>query len=262
MMFERKWIVYVVSVWVGVMFTGVKTARAQKGVPVGVQDKASDGAARRPAAQTAANGRPLRAKRRTPAGRPSRRQQLNRIWARFRWEPAIAVVQKAAVRHASLKRSSVQSWLRRVRHAAWLPDVRIGLERNHGAQTRLKAEPGTESQWVEEKDGDLSYDIQVRWSFDRLIFDPNELKVSREAQRVMELREEVLHQVTRIYFERRRLQILAVIKKKKSLRAAALHRLAVGRLTGALDALTGGWFSREIKRRRQKRATRRSRSST
>jgi hypothetical protein len=140
-----------------------------------------------------------------------------------------------------------------VRNAGWLPDVKLGVDRSHGAESRLKGEPGTSSEWAEEKGADLSYGMQLRWSLDRLIFDSNELKVSREAQRLAELREEVAHQVTRVYFERRRLQVLSVIRPPRTLRSAALRRLALERLTAALDALTGGWFSRELARREKRR---------
>jgi hypothetical protein len=174
---------------------------------------------------------------------------LAQIWALFSWEPSALECQKAAVRHGCLRRKQVRSWRGRVRNAAWLPEVKVGVDRSHGAESRLKGEPGTSSEWAEQKGADLSYGMQARWSLDRLIFDPNELKVSREAQRLVELREEVAHQVTRVYYERRRLQVLDAIRPPRTLRSAALRRLALERLTAALDALTGGWFSRELRRR-------------
>ena len=187
-------------------------------------------------------------------------ERLKQVWARFKREPSLRDVQKAAIRYAFLKRDTVRSWKKRVRAAAWLPQLKVGLDRSHGAESRLKGEPGTSNEWKEKKDADLSYGVQLKWSFDRLIFDANELKVSREAQRLVELREEVMHGVTRVFFERRRLQVMNRLRPPRSVRSAARRRLARERLEGLLDAMTGGWFGRELKKRRRQfeRAGRRS----
>jgi hypothetical protein len=118
----------------------------------------------------------------------------------------------------------------------------------------LKVEPGTASQWNRGLDAGYTWGIQLKWALDRLIFDPNELKVSREAQRLAELREEVVDRVTRVYFERRRLQILRLIQPPRSVRTAVLRDLALQRMTATVDGLTGGWFSRALKRRSSKRS--------
>ncbi len=179
----------------------------------------------------------------------SQEKILERIWARFAWEPSLGEVQKIAVKHAFLKRKTVKSWIKRVRSAAWLPDVRVKLDQNQGSELRLKGEPGTSSQWAEKEGDGLSYGVQLTWSFDRLIFDPDELKVNREAHRMVELREEIMHNVTRVFFERRRLQVMNHLRPPRSIRAAALRRLAKERLEGLLDSITGGWYVKELKKR-------------
>jgi len=58
------------------------------------------------------------------------------------------------------------------------------------------------------------------------------------------LREDVLGQVTRIYFERRRLQMETESMPEDQI---AWSRLRIDELTAMLDAYTGGGFSRSVK---------------
>ena len=179
----------------------------------------------------------------------AKEKMLEIIWARFAWEPSLREVQKIAVKQAFLKRKRVKSWIRRVRASAWLPDVRVKLDQNQGSELRLKGEPGTSSQWAEKEGDGLSYGVQLTWSFNRLVFDPDELKVNREAHRMVELREEIMHNVTRVFFERRRIQVMNYLRPPRTIRAAALRRLAKERLEGLLDSITGGWYAKELKKR-------------
>lgn len=206
------------------------------------------------------NDLPLRSlHRRRPAetGRPAssrpRSVDLARIRARFAGEPSVTEAQRAAVRYAQAGRAQVRSWSRRVRLAPVLPEVRLGLDRSRGVDFSIKVEPGNPSRWNRGLDEGYTWGIQLKWELDRLIFDPDELKVCREAQRLAEQREEVLDQVTRVYFERRRMQILRFIQPPRTVRAALFRDLALQRLTATLDGLTGGWFSRELKRRARRR---------
>ena len=68
--------------------------------------------------------------------------------------------------------------------------------------------------------------------------------VSKEAREVIELRDDVLDEVTQLYFERRR--ALLTLASDPSLPAveAARLRLRADELGSGLDAWTGGWWSR------------------
>ena len=215
-----------------------------------------------------------RTARRTASGAPSGRSatnkgsagqkksngaklELKRLFSRFSWEPSVREVQRKALWCARAGHGDVRSWRRRVRLSAVLPEVKVGLDRSRKTDFSLKMEPGAPSVWSKGLDAGYSWGLQLRWSLDRLIFDPNELKVSREAQRLSELREEVLDQATRLYFDRRRLQVLQLIRPARSTRSQVLRQLALDRLTATIDAMTGGWFKRELKRRTRRRKTHR-----
>ena len=88
--------------------------------------------------------------------------------------------------------------------------------------------------------------IQARWELDRLIFEPGEMDVAREAVRMANLRDRVLDDVTRRYFERRRLQVELELTPPTDLNDRIKKELRLQELTADIDALTGGWFGQKL----------------
>lgn len=178
--------------------------------------------------------------------------RLRRLEARFSHEPSIERVQRDAIRHALAGRARPRRWLRRARHAAWLPRLRLGLGGQQRRDRNLDREVGSASALRAGATHQIAYEIRMSWDLPRLIFDPNTLKVIREAQRITELREQVVTTVTRLYFERRRLQLQALIQPARRAQEAVRRRLRIAELTAALDALTGGRFRRALRAGRKR----------
>jgi len=65
---------------------------------------------------------------------------------------------------------------------------------------------------------------------------------------MVELRDSILDDVTRSYFERRRLQVELITDPPTEPKAQLAKELRIQELTAILDGLTGGWFSSEIER--------------
>ena len=68
--------------------------------------------------------------------------------------------------------------------------------------------------------------------------------MSKEAREVIELRDDVLDEITQLYFERRR-----VLEQLDGLREpveAGPLRIRAAQLAAGIDAWTGGWFGREL----------------
>jgi hypothetical protein len=161
-------------------------------------------------------------------------------------------VQRDAIRHALAGGARPRRWLRRARHAAWLPRLQLGLGGQQRRDRNLDREVGSASALRAGATHQIAYEIKMSWDLGRLIFDPNTLKVIREAQRIAELREQVVTTVTRLYFERRRLQLQALIQPAFRAQEAVRRRLQIAELTAALDALTGGRFRRALRAGRKR----------
>jgi hypothetical protein len=83
---------------------------------------------------------------------------------------------------------------------------------------------------------DWTFEVEATWSLDRLVFDRNELRASREAQRLASHREELLTRVAQLYYARRRMQVDAVLQPDAP--AAVDRALEIEELTAVLDGLT------------------------
>ncbi|HEX4462249.1 MAG TPA: hypothetical protein VIA18_29940 [Polyangia bacterium] len=156
---------------------------------------------------------------------------------RFASEPSVRELQRAAARVAEVHPERVKSWLGRVRKAALMPTLRVRAGR--GNEVWATDSSGR----VELTDADTwHFDFEATWSLDRLVFDRNELRTSREAQRLAGRREELLVRVTQLYYERRRLQVDALQTPEAP--NAIDRAIEIDELTAVLDGLTDGALSR------------------
>ncbi len=64
---------------------------------------------------------------------------------------------------------------------------------------------------------------------------------------MVQLRDDILDEVTSYYYERRRLQIELLEAPPSNMRSRIKKDLRVQELTANLDALTGGYFSSSVK---------------
>ncbi len=159
------------------------------------------------------------------------------VLARFADEPAVRELQRAAARLAEMHPERVQSWLRRIRASAVLPTVKVSVGRGLDELTRDSSGRPTFS-----NTDTWRFEVQASWALDRLVFDRNELRASREAQRVASRREELLVRVTQLYFERRRLQVDAALTPDAP--NAIDRTIEIEELTAVLDGLTDGALTR------------------
>ena len=85
-----------------------------------------------------------------------------------------------------------------------------------------------------------------------MIWNPDQTSIDSRSKLMVELREDVLDQITRLYFERRRVQ-QELTQAKSNEVSGNLDRelksekeMRLEELTALIDALTGGGFSRKM----------------
>ena len=177
------------------------------------------------------------------------------VLASFSHEPDVRAVQSWAADYARVQPSTVQKWLRASRGFAALPQVRVEYRLSDDWQNDFRAfdpagNPPTSNE-VEAvnvlTDADRGQDqtilFRATWDLDQLVMSSEQIRVINEAQDVVKLREKVLGEVTRLYFERRRLQVDMLLAPKSDLMGQVRDELRLAELTAALDAYTGGQFS-------------------
>ena len=161
------------------------------------------------------------------------------ILRRFSHEPGVAKLQRAASRLASLEPERLRSWMRRARGRRRCRCCGRGSAGAEAASPSLTASTGFDRFSTVDSDT-WRFEVEATWSLDRLVFDPEEVRVTRESQRVASRREQLLTEVAQLYYARRRLQIDQLLDPSARADVALDRALGIDELTAVLDGLTGG----------------------
>lgn len=164
------------------------------------------------------------------------------ILARFRREPRVSEVQTEAIRAARLGADESDSWRSRVNLAPILPELRARATHALDRDESLALEPGSADRFDVDTGRGWILEARAEWQLSRLVWDPDEVGIGREASARGERRDDLAEKVAHLYFERRRRQVVRILSPPATREAAVEAELAIEELTAALDGLTGGWY--------------------
>jgi len=182
------------------------------------------------------------------------------VLAEFDSEPTIQDVQAWSNDYADMNPEQVDKWLRASKKFAALPELTLEYELKDGwdqdffyvnADGIALTNPDDEPLPVLEdagRDQDSKYKVRAKWNLNELVMSSERIRVINEAQDVVKLRDKLLTEVTRIYFERRRIQVEMLLKPKSDTMGQVKDQLRLLEMTANIDALTGGAFSAALNR--------------
>jgi len=151
-----------------------------------------------------------------------------------------------AVELAMVEPERGRSYVNRARHSAWLPEIRLRVDRRFGRSESLD-QPATSTSitsplGVDTVD-DVRYEARVTWDLARLIFNGDELAAQAQTIHMAEIRRDIEVTLTRLYFERRRLGLERVPSGPGERTVAMRREVRQREIESELDALSGGAFS-------------------
>jgi hypothetical protein len=159
-------------------------------------------------------------------------------------EPSVADVQQAAVEFADAGPEKIADWHRQARKKAWLPHFTMGLNRDTGDLWHWESGSTT-------KDGDdclrkgkdsVNWSVSLIWELGDLIWNTDQTGIDARSRLNAELRQEVIDEVTKLYFERIRLKMelenLPLEERKKRRE----KQVRLEEVTALLDGFTGGFY--------------------
>lgn len=161
-------------------------------------------------------------------------------------EPEIEDVQKAAIRYAEVEPEKIQLWRKQAALKAWLPDVTFDIDRDTSELWHWESGSTTRSDDdILRKGCDIiDWGVSLRWDLGEIIFNGEQTSIDVRSRLMVKLRDEIISEVTKMYFERIRLKMeldhLAIEDKKRRFE----KELRLKEVTAGLDGLTGGCFSR------------------
>lgn len=199
------------------------------------------------------------------------------VLAQFKDEPSIAEVQAMTLDYSKTDPKYVDAWMKAAKSAAALPSVTLyynyknsfGTDYGYYTPEEISDDLAADADDDGAPDDPLNEDeasglaygpfetaqgvdvyhvgsVRATWRLSDLVMSSEEIRVINEAQDVVKLRDKVLEEVTRLYFERRRLQVDMLLGSSGDLKKRVGDELRLAELTAQIDAFTGGRFSKEL----------------
>jgi len=182
--------------------------------------------------------------------------------------PPITEVQRRALQYARLEASEISSLKRRARLSAFLPQLQIDYQRRVRSLVDVNINESVyvgsggvvvgpdEGEYAYNNNADQNIGVKAIWRLNETVFNPDMLDVSAETRRLAHERQAVLAEVTKNYYDRQRIvgdiaylknQVSTAPNPNKVRHEIFLREVASREATAAIDALTGGWFSEQLK---------------
>lgn len=164
-------------------------------------------------------------------------------------EPSIREVQEAAIKYAEVSPAKISQWRKDAAKKAILPQINIGLDRNSADLWHWEGGSTTKNDDDVLRRGrdNIDWDVSLSWDLGDLIFNDAQTSIDVRSKLMVELRDDILDQVNKLYFERLRVKSeidnLALEDRPKRFQ----KQLKLEELAASLDALTSGYYSERMR---------------
>jgi photosystem II stability/assembly factor-like uncharacterized protein len=175
------------------------------------------------------------------AGEPPSPQEL---LANFSHEPTIGQVHEAAIRYAEVQPHKIQAWRMQARLRALVPKFSMSGDTN---LTDFRHwDSGSNPDALLKGERDIDWSATISWEPADLVWSTDQTSIDVRSKLMVELRDDIVDEVTRTYFERRRIQVALLMEPPKSPKTILEKELRIQELTALIDGLTGGYFSAQM----------------
>lgn len=168
--------------------------------------------------------------------------------------PSIKCVHEMAIDYAEVSPEKIKAWRRRAKWKAILPKCSVGFSESIDENIEIYKSASTAYVVTGPEEKGVDWDIDLSWDFSEMIWNSSETTIDIRSKLMVQLRGDILEDVTRLYYERKRLVSSITNTRENSfgeerykMEDISGKMLRVEELTAHIDALTGGKFSEAIK---------------
>jgi ligand-binding sensor domain-containing protein len=172
--------------------------------------------------------------------------ETSAIYNYFNDEPSVQEVQEEAIEYAEVHPYKIASWRTRANISAVMPRLSFGIDNDSSDGLHWDSGQNPDRWVVGPENESTGWDITFTWDLSKLIWNGAQTLIDVRSKLMVQLRDDILDEATSYYYERRRLQIELLEAPPKNMRTRIKKELRVQELTANLDALTGGYFSKQL----------------
>jgi len=165
-------------------------------------------------------------------------------------EPEIKEVQEMAIKYAEVEPEKIMRWRKLAARRAWLPKLTVDMDRDNNRTISTSIWGSSAGRYFAGPDDLTAYrnhnwGVSFTWELGDLIWSSDQTSIDVRSKLMVQLRDDILDEVTKTYFERLRVKMeldnLSIEQRSKRMQ----KELKLRELSASLDALTGGFFSAE-----------------
>ncbi len=167
-------------------------------------------------------------------------------------EPPFAELRKAAIDYADVNPEKIKKWQRESRLKALAPKVSVGWDSDTSNTYEIYTSATREYTTMGPDDISSGVDVSMSWDLSGLIWSDDQTNIDVRSRLMVQLRNDILDDLRRAYYERKRLQFDLMANPPKDLKSRFEKEARIQELTQNIDDLTGSYFSKHIKTGEQK----------
>ena len=152
-------------------------------------------------------------------------------------ELSIQDIQKEAIKYAEVYPEKISNWRKQARIKALIPELSLDYDKT--VTTALGAS------YDRVQVGPRDWGLNLKWDLGDLIFSAEQTSIDVRSRLMVQLRDDILNEVTRLYFEYKRLQ-WELAENTPNTKAKKEKELRLEELIALIDGLTNGRLSRSL----------------
>ena len=172
----------------------------------------------------------------------------DRILGNFKNEPTINETMAMAIDYAEVYPEKIKQWRRQVKFRGLFPKVNFGIDHSWSDTYNFYTSSSKRYWLYGPQDRNEGWDLNLSWDLSDLVWSHYQTTIDIRSKLMVQLRDDIVDEVNRAYFERRRLQVMLLTDPPRALPEILKKRLRIQELTATLDGLTGSRFSKALGR--------------
>ncbi|MFQ5952735.1 MAG: WD40/YVTN/BNR-like repeat-containing protein [Candidatus Omnitrophota bacterium] len=160
--------------------------------------------------------------------------------------PSIIEVHRMAIKYAEVSPEKIRKWRSGAKWKALLPRLSLGFSESTDDKVEIYTSSKRAYHYTAPRQVDTGWDIDLTWDLSDLVWNDAQSNIDVRSKLMVQLRDGILEEVTRLYFERKRLLVELEGVSPEDERKLREKRMRIEELTAHIDALTGGKFSKAL----------------
>lgn len=168
----------------------------------------------------------------------------------LRLEPSAREIQRAAIRYANARNGKIKRWHTGSRLGALMPSFSVGKDFSKSPSIDIDRGGTTDKDFYIKGPDTVrnAWDMSVSWDLGDFFYSSAQTSIDSREKLMVELRNDILAEVTRIFYERRRLEMEILFSPVAGEQEHMEKLLRLDELTSLLDASTDGYFSKQLEK--------------